>query len=126
MNTALHHALTDSGEPAIRELPADAAQILVTLGAPPRLAAHLRAVHDVAHQLTAWLGAHYPELRFDRDAVLFGAATHDIGKAIHTAELSGPGFEHEAAGPASTHGLRGSPLPTRRGTVRTWSSMTSW
>ncbi|WP_405495991.1 HD domain-containing protein [Streptomyces sp. NBC_00096] len=30
--------------------------------------------------------------------MLFGAATHDIGKAVHTAELSGPGSAHEQAG----------------------------
>ncbi|GAA4635847.1 HD domain-containing protein [Actinoallomurus vinaceus] len=34
----------------------------------------------------------------DREAVLFGAASHDIGKVIHTAELSGPGSVHEEAG----------------------------
>jgi hypothetical protein len=33
---------------------------------------------------------HAPSSRptFDRDAVLFGAATHDTGKAIHVAELA--------------------------------------
>jgi hypothetical protein len=30
--------------------------------------------------------------------MLFGAATHDIGKIIYIAELSGPGSEHEQAG----------------------------
>jgi hypothetical protein len=30
--------------------------------------------------------------------VLLGAATHDIGKAVHIAELSGPGSAHEEAG----------------------------
>jgi hypothetical protein len=30
--------------------------------------------------------------------VLFGAATHDIGKVRHPAELSGPGSAHELAG----------------------------
>lgn len=30
--------------------------------------------------------------------MLFGAATHDIGKVLHTEELSGPGHRHEAAG----------------------------
>jgi hypothetical protein len=98
VNATLQHALTDSGEPPIRKLPPSVAQLLVAFDDPPRLAAHLRAVHDVAHQLTAWLGGHHPALRFDRDAVLFGAATHDIGKAVHIAELSGPGSEHEAAG----------------------------
>ena len=34
----------------------------------------------------------------DRAAVLFGAATHDIGKITHPGELSGPGSAHEEAG----------------------------
>lgn len=34
----------------------------------------------------------------DAHAVLFGAATHDIGKALRPGELSGPGSEHEHAG----------------------------
>jgi hypothetical protein len=52
--------------------------LLVTLPTPPRLAAHLRAVHDVAAQLLAWLDRHYPALTVDHDAVLFGAATHTV------------------------------------------------
>lgn len=40
----------------------------------------------------------YSNLTLDREAVLFGAATHDIGKAIHVPELSGPGSAHEEAG----------------------------
>jgi HD domain len=54
-------------------------------------------VHDVACQITDWIGAKYPA-RFDRDAVMFGAASHDIGKTVHPAELSGPGSEHEETG----------------------------
>jgi hypothetical protein len=67
---------------------------------PPgtRLAAHLRAVHDVAAQLLAWLHRHHPTLAVDHHAVLFGAATHDIGKVEHPEELSGPGCAHEPAG----------------------------
>lgn len=30
--------------------------------------------------------------------MLFGAATHDIGKTVHEAELSGPSSAHEEAG----------------------------
>lgn len=41
---------------------------------------------------------HYPTREFSREAVLFGAATHDIGKTLHVDELSGPGSEHEEAG----------------------------
>jgi hypothetical protein len=82
----------------VKELPAEAAELLGRLSAPPRLVAHLRAVHDVACQLTDWLATTHPRLRFDRDAVLYGAATHDIGKVLHVEELSGPGNKHEEAG----------------------------
>ncbi|MFD6160697.1 HD domain-containing protein [Nocardia sp. NPDC060256] len=94
----LHRALTDSADPALRPLPDAAADLLVELAAPPRLAAHLRAVHDVAWQLVAWVESRYPAVSFDRVAVLFGAATHDVGKVVHVAELSGPGSAHEQTG----------------------------
>jgi hypothetical protein len=55
-------------------------------------------VHDVAWQLTQAFAAQFPGLTFDREAVLFGAATHDIGKTVHAEELSGPGSAHEQAG----------------------------
>lgn len=94
----LRNALSEPGQPRLRPLPGEVAQLLLDLDAPPRLAAHLRAVHDVACQIADWLTRQYPDLRFDRAAVLFGAATHDIGKTIYTAELSGPGSEHQEAG----------------------------
>ena len=52
----------------------------------------------MAWSLTDALGRRRPDLEFDTTAVLFGAATHDIGKTIHVAELAGPGSAHEAAG----------------------------
>jgi hypothetical protein len=58
----------------------------------------LRLVHDVARQLADWADAHHPALDYDRDAMLFGAATHDIGKALFPAEVTGPGSAHEEAG----------------------------
>lgn len=91
----LDHALT---RPGLRPLPDPAAEILRDLDAPPRLGAHLRAVHDVAWSITDRLGRRSPDLPFDTTAVLFGAATHDIGKVLHPDELSGPGRRHEAAG----------------------------
>jgi hypothetical protein len=94
----LLRALHDTGNPPLRPLPDRVAQLLQDLNAPPRLAAHLRAVHDVAHQLVDRTEQQHPALRFDRDVVLFGAATHDIGKTAHIAELSGPGSVHEQAG----------------------------
>lgn len=93
--TALDRALTD---PPLRLLPPTAVELLRDLNAPPRLAAHLRAVHDVAWSITDALGTRWPTLDFDTTAVLFGAATHDVGKAVHITELAGPGHEHEPEG----------------------------
>jgi len=90
----LRRAVCGACEPPLRALPADVVELLVELDAPPRLGAHLRAVHEVAAQLLDAL----PELAVDRAAVLFGAATHDIGKVEHPGELSGPGSAHEPAG----------------------------
>ncbi|GAA0451063.1 phosphohydrolase [Actinoplanes capillaceus] len=80
------------------ELPSEVVGLLVALGAPARLGAHLRAVYAVARDLTGWLGVAHPAVVFDREAVLFGAATHDIGKVLHPEELSVPGTRHEPAG----------------------------
>ena len=45
--------------------------------------------------------------------MLFGAATHDIGKTPHPAELSGPGSAHEEAGRELLLSLGGSPRLAR-------------
>jgi hypothetical protein len=51
----LRRALRDGdSELNLRPLPAMAEELLFELDAPPRLAAHLRAVHDVAVQLVDW------------------------------------------------------------------------
>ncbi|WP_329267160.1 HD domain-containing protein [Streptomyces sp. NBC_01451] len=97
-NTLLSRAVSGAADPPLLPLPDRVSGILSQLGSPPRLAAHLRAVHDVAHQLVGWLEQHCPALIFDREAVLFGAATHDVGKTVHLGELSGPGSAHEEAG----------------------------
>lgn len=81
--------------PGFAPLPPPARVLLEELGAPPRLGAHLRVVHDVAITLTGWVGS---RASVDVNAVLFGAATHDIGKVRHPEELSGPGSLHEPAG----------------------------
>jgi hypothetical protein len=94
----LRDALSGPCCPVPRLLPGRAARLLEELGAPPRLAAHLRLVHDVAWRLADWADARHPALGYDRDAMLFGAATHDIGKAVFPAEITGPGSAHEEAG----------------------------
>jgi len=91
-------ALRGPCSPALRPLPHRAASLLEEIQAPPRLAAHLRLVHDVAVQVADWADEHRPALGYDRDAMLFGAATHDIGKAVFPAEITGPGSAHEEAG----------------------------
>ncbi|MFJ3768389.1 HD domain-containing protein [Streptomyces sp. NPDC090082] len=104
---ALDRALHAPADPPLAPLPPAVADLLRRLGAPPRLAAHLRAVHDVARRLVAWAEDRHPGLGIDREAVLFGAATHDIGKAAYPDELSGPGSRHEEAGSAllAAHGF---------------------
>jgi hypothetical protein len=66
------------------------AALLAAVAAPPRLVANLRLVHDTALLLLDGLAHAFPTLTFDRAAVLFGAATHDIGKSVHISELSAP------------------------------------
>jgi hypothetical protein len=67
---------------------------------------------------------HYPAMALDQPAVLYGAASQDIGKIIHLDELTGPGSQHEAAGEACNsptacpHNWPASPAPTPAGTVR--------
>ncbi|WP_431904509.1 HD domain-containing protein [Nonomuraea sp. bgisy101] len=98
IDAAILRATRGTFNPPLLPLPDHIAELLSDLGSPSRLAAHLRAVHDVAHQVVDWLEKRYPALSFDREAVLFGAATHDIGKVVHVSELSGPGAAHEEAG----------------------------
>src|SRR5262245_23438118 len=76
-------------------LPRDAEVLLERVSAPDRLSAHLTLVHDVASRLLDALTAAFPGLELPRDEILFGAAIHDIGKAVVRSELSSPGHEHE-------------------------------
>lgn len=88
----------DLDEASLPALPARVVALLQAEHAPPRLWAHLAIVHGVAIRLIADVRRAWPKLAFDADAVAFGAATHDIGKARHPEELSVPGVQHEAAG----------------------------
>jgi putative nucleotidyltransferase with HDIG domain len=95
----LRRALDDNGGSLrLRILPPNVRELLIELDAPPRLAAHLRAVHDVAAQIVAWVQQLYPRVSIDASAVLAAAALHDIGKVLHPDELFGPGSSHEEGG----------------------------
>ncbi|MCX4767016.1 HD domain-containing protein [Streptomyces sp. NBC_01275] len=116
-------ALDETSDPSLRPLPVAVAELLAEIGAPPRLVAHLRAVHDVAAQLLDRVGLSCPALAVDREAVLFGAATHDVGKVLHPGELSGPGARHEEAGRELllAHGVRPE-LARFAGTHASWEA----
>ncbi|WP_042415829.1 HD domain-containing protein [Streptacidiphilus anmyonensis] len=111
------------GEPPLRPLPLEVAELLERLGAPLRLVAHLRLVHDVAAQLVEWVERCCPGLVLDGEAVLFGAATHDVGKTLHPEELTGPGSLHEERGREllRAHGVP-DPLARFAGTHAAWGS----
>jgi len=79
-------------------LPDAISRLVNTLSAPPRLVAHLTLVHDSASQIATRFTAAWPELTYDRHAVLLGAAVHDVGKILFPSELSQTGHEHERAG----------------------------
>lgn len=94
-------------------LPDEVLAICRSVGASQRLVAHLTLVHDVAGKIMDALHHSFPELAFDAELVRFGAATHDIGKAIHIEELSGPGSRHERSGFAMLKELRVSDVRAR-------------
>lgn len=75
-----------------------ARELLVALGAPPRLLRHVELVGEAAEMLLqklARLG-----VKADADLVRVGVILHDAGKTVHTGELDQPGGEHEPAGEA--------------------------
>ncbi len=80
-------------------LPPDVVHLLEALQAPRLLVRHLVLVHHTAAELLDALAASFPGLVADRDAVLYGASVHDIGKLAHPCELTGPGSQHEEDGP---------------------------
>ena len=93
MNQYRHH-----DNKSFKKLPNDAFNLLIELKASPRLIAHHILVHDVAWSLTDMLNKSFPKLHFNRNAVLYGAALHDIGKTVVPSELFISGSLHEEAG----------------------------
>lgn len=81
-------------------LPVAASKLLGNLNVPTQLKAHLEIVHDTAKTLIQKVGKSFPSLVFDQEAVLFGAATHDIGKLLHTDEIQTQGQKHLRDGEA--------------------------
>jgi putative nucleotidyltransferase with HDIG domain len=82
----------------LKKFPDEINELLQGLAAPPRLIAHLTLVHDVAFTIIHQIKCTWSNLIFDQEAVLFGAATHDIGKVMYPAELTQSGKNHEEGG----------------------------
>jgi putative nucleotidyltransferase with HDIG domain len=79
-------------------LPPAALHLCRKTNAPPRLIAHLVLVHDAACEIVEQLSQEFPQITINKEAVLFGAATHDLGKTIDRNELGEPGIDHQRRG----------------------------
>ena len=82
----------------LEELPMPVQRLLQNVAAPPLLTRHLTLVFNAALEITSQLQKEWPALPLKRDDILFGAATHDIGKVSVPSELFDKGRQHEAAG----------------------------
>ena len=82
----------------IIELPKKVTSLLEHYEAPQRLIRHLTIVHATAFYLSEQLNNTWQQLPFNIAEILFGAATHDIGKVIVTDEIYQEGKLHEVKG----------------------------
>jgi hypothetical protein len=99
----------------VRPLPLEARRLCMELRVPERLQRHLLIVHEVASRLIEWMSECSPGTLTgaEIDAVLFGAATHDLAKVLHPDELIGPGHLHERDGAALLQRLGVEPAHAR-------------
>lgn len=79
-------------------LPTPIPSLLQSYNAPQHLQSHLCIVYTTATILLQQLKSKWEHLDIDETAILFGAASHDIGKAIVTEELHQSGNQHEIVG----------------------------
>ena len=84
----------------LRPLPNRVLDLFQRQNPPSRLVRHHELVHDTCCGLLEAFLARFPGLSIDHDRVLLGAAIHDAGKLVHRDEISGPGHQHGADGPA--------------------------
>lgn len=86
-------------------LPKVASKLCDELEVPVKLRAHLEAVHASAKDILEGMLEAWPGLSIDAEAVLCGAALHDLGKMRFPNEIDGPGRRHEDEGAAFLEGL---------------------
>lgn len=82
----------------LKELPNEILEILHQNQTPERLKRHLQIVYSTAYELVVVLEKQLPNVKFNKSYVLFGAATHDIGKINVPSELFESGKTHEKIG----------------------------
>ena len=80
------------------DLPEKVAELLEILNSPERLKRHLSIVHTTAFDILTRLKVEWPTLAINQELILFGAATHDIGKTDIRDELFKSGKRHELTG----------------------------
>ena len=82
----------------IIDLPHRVIKLLKELNCPNRLERHLQIVYSTASELLYQVKQEWPSIDLNEDLILFGAATHDIGKIKVKSELSELGKQHELIG----------------------------
>ncbi len=82
----------------IIDLPNRITDLLDELNSPERLRKHLQIVHATAYDLISQFKEKWPFISINEELVLFGAGTHDIGKAEIKSELFEGGKKHELRG----------------------------
>jgi len=80
------------------DLPTEVEELLEILNSPERLKRHLSIVHTTASDILTQLKIEWPSLKINQELLLFGAATHDIGKTEIKDELFESGKRHELTG----------------------------
>ncbi len=83
---------------APKDLPSDIQRILDDLHCPALLVRHLILVYNVGLLLTKKIQLEFPNVTLLEEEIVFGTATHDIGKISFKKELSEKGKQHEQAG----------------------------
>lgn len=82
----------------MKNLPIQVTDLLEKYQAPVVLKRHLTLVYNTGIEICAQFAKEWANLPFDKQEILFGAATHDIGKVIEINELHQKGNKHEQIG----------------------------